>query len=327
MNKMMGKKYAPITKEHTRRWNNMSQAERVAISLKGFAKQNLLDPMKWNFKVKLDGGSRRGYLATKDKTTGKKRGLDSIASENKATAPRDRDVILLPDDGAAIPSERHVNDNLPVLRDPGDDVTSILAREEGAIDQIRVTKWADLGDILSLIPTIKQQSAIKEDILQQMKAWLKEEGRHAKRFEDLMEVRRPHNGPPRGKTVYAKRKLAQFEVLGPYAGILHMTDDSLRKEMRAFGGGAVTAYLWETRAQGRSVSGFQQGNTLSFINTSQLTQTSAAWKHNNVGAVRVGKNLTFYLALENINAGEELLVSYGKNYNPTGLKIKQEHSA
>ncbi len=328
LDKETGKKYDPIRHEHIACWQKMTQEERRKITLRGYAKQNNLEPIKWIFKMTSNGRIRRHNLAMKNKMAGNKCDLPSAVHDDQATltpiAPLP-DVIVLPEDAAVITSRHQVNDDLPVLRDPGDDVTSILVREEGDIDQIKVTGWAGLRDTLKCIPTTNQQFAVKAAILDEMKKWLYTEGRHAGRFDDMMEVRLPHDGPPRGKTVYARRKITQFEVLGPYAGILHKTSDSLHREMRALGGGAVLAYLWETRAQGRSVSGFPQGNTLSLINTSQLTQTSVAWKHNNVGAVRVGKNLTFYVALEDINAGEELLISYGETYNPTGVKIKEEH--
>jgi hypothetical protein len=47
------------------------------------------------------------------------------------------------------------------------------------------------------------------------------------------------------------------------------------------------------------------------------------WKKNNVASVLFGKNLVFYITVEKVAKGEELLVDYGPNYNPLE-RIKQE---
>jgi SET domain-containing protein len=89
--------------------------------------------------------------------------------------------------------------------------------------------------------------------------------------------------------------------------------------MAKLGDENVLTYLWSTNSGRRSVSAFTHGNTLSLINTSRLPGVSAEvpLARNNLAAIRVGRNLTFYVALNEIKAGDELFVSYGDEYNPS----------
>ena len=61
---------------------------------------------------------------------------------------------------------------------------------------------------------------------------------------------------------------------------------------------------------------------MSLVNTSQLPD-QRAWAQDNLVAVTFGLNLTFYIALRDIDVGEELLLDYGRYYNPMSM-IKQE---
>lgn len=212
--------------------------------------------------------------------------------------------------GTHQPFELHpvIDNNLPILRDPQDVTRSLLAEAEKPIAQIAVTNRG------GLILTPQQ----KARILAEVREWLRTEGAHGPKFDALLYVAIPldDGGPPRGATVYARRDIRRFEVLGPYAGKLHGTDESLHREIRKAGETRILTYLWGTGSAQRSISGYESGNVLSLVNTSRLPGAAVAWRHNNVTAIRVGRNLTFYIANQEIKQATELLVDYGSEYNP-----------
>lgn len=184
---------------------------------------------------------------------------------------------------------------------------------EGPIDNIRIAHWNGVLDGLDSVTKTRVSAQIKASI----KDWLRTECEHQSRFDEVLEVVTPldDGGPARGASVWARRDIPQFEVLGPYAGKYHADEASLFQEQRKQGSRAVLTYLFGTRSGVRTVSGLHTGNTLSLINTSQL-RNGPVWKSNNVVSVAVGKNLTFYVALKDIKKGDELLLDYGPFYNP-----------
>lgn len=217
-----------------------------------------------------------------------------------------------------------INNNLPILQDPDDPRISVLLRHEGALEAIRVTHWSSLHHLFREQGR-KASQAIKKRIHQEIFDWLSHEGELDKKFSSLMYAAVPldDDGPARGLSVFARRDIAQFTVLGPYSGKLHESEASLNKESRRVGRAKVLTYLWETKSGARTVSGFGSGNILSLMNTSRLPG-GKVWRYNNVVAIRAGKSLTFYIAAEDIKAGNELLVDYGETYNPVAAEIKQE---
>lgn len=215
-----------------------------------------------------------------------------------------------------------VDNTLPILQDPANPRLSLTQAIEGPIDDIRIAHWYGLLD--GLEPA--QKKVVANRIKDSIKDWLRSEGSHGPRFDQMLEVVTPldDGGPARGASVWARRDIAQFEVLGPYAGKYHATDASLFQEQRKQGSRAVLTYLFGTRSGTRSVSALNSGNTLSLVNTSQL-RNGPAWQSNNVISIAVGKNLSFYVALKDIKAGDELLLDYGPLYDVTpGLVPKQE---
>ncbi|NGZ14681.1 SET domain-containing protein [Vibrio aestuarianus] len=132
-------------------------------------------------------------------------------------------------------------------------------------------------------------------------------------------------GPRRGLSVFAKRDIKKFEVLGVYSGILHEDERSVASVMRKEGSVSVLTYLWSTQSKKRNIDASQYANSLATINTAHLPSNKPQEifaKHNNLDCVRFGPNYVFYVALRNINKGEELLIDYGPDYDP--LQIKEE---
>ncbi|MFL9964300.1 hypothetical protein PQR02_25190, partial [Paraburkholderia sediminicola] len=307
LDRATGVQYSPVTADHINQWHAMPQAERTKIGMAEFARNNKLRFNNWRNAVAADGTIKQyGQLV-----------LNRKLKEGPSVG-EDVAIKTEPDDPGFIRHE--IEDNGPILRDPADPTRSVLQEAEGTIDSIAVTRWAELRDELAKLPA-SEQKRVKQEILREVHEWLKSEGNHKGKFEDLVDLSIPlDDGPYRGMSVYARRDIRQFEVIGPYAGVLHDTDASLGEEMAKLGDENVLTYLWATNSGQRSVSAFTHGNTLSLINTGRLPGVSAEVppKENNLGAIRVGKNLTFYVALKEIKAGDELFVSYGEEYNPSG---------
>jgi SET domain-containing protein len=129
-------------------------------------------------------------------------------------------------------------------------------------------------------------------------------------------------GPERGNSIFAKKDIEAFTVIGPYSGILRRSDEELDIAIRQNGSVNTLTYAFETNSTKRTIDAFQHGNVTSIINTGNLAG-HAPWAENNVVALSVGNNLIFYVAPEKILAGTELLLDYGPSYNPYQL-VKQE---
>lgn len=203
-----------------------------------------------------------------------------------------------------------VNNSLPILQDLNNPTHSLFNKLEGPIDEIKICRYGDLP----------LSSSQKKQMLIEVKEWIRvnEQDKEAyqKKLEELFEINIPIDiGPDRGRSVYAKRNIRKFEVVGPYAGILYKNEDELNHSMRQRGSYNILSYLFGTRSKYRTIDGFNAGNTISLINTGQLPGSSM-WKENNLSVIQVGKNLNFYVANRDISHGEELLVDYGPDYNP-----------
>lgn len=335
-----GFRYTKVTDKHIRTWLEKPEPQRRAEdALARYATENQLNPYSLRQYVTARGKVLPPGQAVLDKAKGVvhanvNTGTQAAVQQPPAFSPRNTPAGSpppVPERSAVSPrtvvkfESGHrddighiirppVNNHLRVLQDPQDITRSLLAEAEKPADQITVTHWGGLRD--ELTPEKKKQ--ITEDI----REWLRTEGAHAQRFTDMLYVSIPlDDGPARGESVYAKRPIRRFEVIGPYAGRLHRSDLSLHQEMRKEGSYRVLSYLFETRSAQRNVSAYASGNTLSLVNTASLPGTApgGAWKRNNVIAIRAGNNLTFYIACEDIAQDEELLVDYGGTYAPAGM--------
>ncbi|EAY3694722.1 SET domain-containing protein-lysine N-methyltransferase [Salmonella enterica subsp. enterica serovar Mississippi] len=201
-----------------------------------------------------------------------------------------------------------INNNLPILQHWRDPTISVMARAEGRIETLQVTRW---GPLFNPLPR-----QTKARINQEIRWFLQNEGSHDARMNEIMSVAIPLDDSDgyRGRTVYARTDLAAFTVLGPYSGRL-LDSETVRCEYEKVYGREASNYYFATRSQERMVSGFPQGNLLSLLNSPVFTQrTAEAEARQNVSAVLVGKNIHFFLTTRDVRAGEELWFDYGPDY-------------
>lgn len=359
-----GGTYNTLTDAHLRQWNQLVQQPGNRVTPTAFRRQHNLSPTTWRAYAYIDGslnpvglkrisGTPPGVAAqppTSQPLPGpsrKRPAPDPVnppqdepldLSTPKVAAPTPsvpvaqlppvvQPIIKIEPDMPTVRSlsPHQVDNSLPILQDPLNPRLSLTQALEGPIDEIRISNWNGLLDGLDSA----QKTSVGNRIKASIKDWLRTEGSHGPRFDEALEVVTPldDGGPARGASVWARRDIPQFEVLGPYSGKYHASEASLFEEQRKQGSRAVLTYLFGTRSGSRTVSALNTGNTLSLINTSQL-RNGPAWQANNVASISVGKNLTFYVSLKDIKAGDELLVDYGPFYNPVpDIAIKPDPDA
>ncbi|MEI8301568.1 MAG: SET domain-containing protein-lysine N-methyltransferase, partial [Chlamydiota bacterium] len=216
--------------------------------------------------------------------------------------------------------QHKINNHLPILQDPKAPNRSLLSEAEGphSTQSIRCLNWNVFSH---LKPSEKNQ--IKKEVSEWLQLNENDRDAYAKKLEELFEVIIPiDEGPSRGQSVFAKQDIKQYQVVCPYAGVLHEDEASLEASIRKNGSISILSYLFGTSSSQRAVDAYRTGNVASFVNTSQLGD-EPAFKENNLVPLLFGKNLIFYIALRDIKKGEELFLSYGDNYNPF-QRVKQE---
>lgn len=345
MNRLAGRSYKTITDDHLHQWRVQFEQPDNSMTPEEFMRKYELNPSRWATLVEADGTLKEATLRRLDRAEQHAEAEQTGASATRkrpASDPLDpppqkaadqtgwtdtpqntelpgpssavEPVVIKIEPGVSTPLRRHQVDNtLPILQDPANPRLSLTRSLEGPIEKIRIAYWNGLLDGLDSATKTRVSTQIKASI----KDWLRTEGQHQSRFDECVEVitALDDGGPARGASVWARRDIAQFEVLGPYAGKYHPSEASLFQEQRKQGSEAVLTYIFGTRSGERTVSGLHTGNTLSLINTSQL-KSGPVWKSNNVISIAVGKNLTFYVALSDIKKGDELLLDYGAFYQP-----------
>jgi SET domain-containing protein len=173
-------------------------------------------------------------------------------------------------------------------------------------------------------------SAAKNKISKDAMEWLDKESssgpiNRSEEFDKIIEVCVPADGPFRGFSLFSKRPIRQFEVLGAYAGTFYGSVKDLNEASRKTGHGRTVSYAWEGKQLGQQVDARESGNRLALMNTARLPgHADLLGKENNIAAIRIGNSLWFYVAIKNIDKGEELLVDYGPAYNPSGIKIEPD---
>ncbi|MDE1211503.1 SET domain-containing protein-lysine N-methyltransferase, partial [Vibrio aestuarianus] len=222
-----------------------------------------------------------------------------------------------------------IDNGAPILRKSTNPSQSAIALTEDSIKSLSVAQYgAELKKALNSVSNVGKRSETKSAIAGQCKDFLKKsmEGQHAAWINSWADTAVPvDDGPLRGQSVFAKRDIKEFEVLGAYSGILHEDERSLASVIRKKGSVPVLTYLWSTQSKKRNIDASQYANSLAAINTAHLPSNKPQEifaKHNNLDCVRFGPNYVFYVALRNINQGEELLIDYGADYDP--LQIKKE---
>ncbi|MBP2167623.1 hypothetical protein J2125_000815 [Erwinia toletana] len=118
-----------------------------------------------------------------------------------------------------------------------------------------------------------------------------------------------------GLGVVAKKFIPAGRFVGGYSGVWHPTEHSLSVELRKTGSEKVLTKLWGTYQDEGAVSGYQNANMLSLINTGRI-EGFPELGENNLAVGYINGKLPFYYTIKDIDVGKELLISYGDNFNP-----------
>ena len=121
--------------------------------------------------------------------------------------------------------------------------------------------------------------------------------------------------------VIANRDLAQWEILGHYAG-KHHTDNSYNEGANSMGAALANIDRYSvSTTPGEFISGFRSGNITTLINACKTYSTSEkdrSLPEQNVSFIRhtgeQGEWIVFIIALKEIKAGMRLWTDYGKHY-------------
>ena len=213
-----------------------------------------------------------------------------------------------------------IDNTLPILQDPNNPHLDVLRKAEKKYPDIKVTNWGALAKSLSKMQKKEIQSASLEWI--RLNEINREE--YTRRLEALCEVTIPvdEDTPYRGRSVFAKRNIQQYEVIGPYAGAFLGSKKKLTQKMRKEGSIPVESYLFQTARPTHTIHAFKRGNVLSLINTGSLIGQEEIAK-NNLVPIIIGENIVMIVATEEIHQGQELFLDYGPDYQP-GRWIKTE---
>lgn len=318
-----------------------------------FAKQAQLSPMRKPFSfatneniayppsLELDNKARRmqkpGTSFAQIEPNQAKPQFNKVDLKNlpELVLKQDGDIVLKQEDGGWGGSDFKMNDNGFILRNPKDYSVPIFEKSEASIANAAITDFAELNPVIMAEASLRQHAeGIKEKILEDVRGWLRTEGNtvrgnqhpkqktHEEKFDEMTWIGVPVDEKgDRGFSVFAQRDIEKYEVIGPYSGVFHADDESLRREISRVGSRPVKAYLWNAPGD-IWISAFPSGNRMALINTG----VSPGYKKlgtNNVAAMAVNNNMIFYVASEKIKKNDELLVNYGAGYNPIG-DIKME---
>ncbi|VVP66514.1 hypothetical protein PS914_00356 [Pseudomonas fluorescens] len=339
--------FAPVTYEHLKRWWDIYHDPDVGIGMNNFLELNKIDPLEWAHYVNEDGRftpsgtdwlifgdvdesatvnradiTSKPPMARKSlrRQGGDKRTAEDDAAEhNKRRRLDDRATESGSAMGEHAPQFGHQIDNrLPILQDPNDVTRSITLSAEGPegvggppadINEIEVTYWNRLlDDVEPAIERMKWADAIVAEV----RDWIRNEDNLAFRFDQLLRVEKLKTGPERGLSVVANRDIRRFEVLGPYSGKLHRGNSTLIKELNGKGHKAVESFSFSTFSNDGTLSAHGSGNVLSLVNS--FYTPGESFGHENVGTINVGRYMTFFVAWQDIEKGEELLLDYGPAY-------------
>ncbi len=214
----------------------------------------------------------------------------------------------------------NVRKNLPLLvdaRDPTRSVTHDVISDEAWI--------SDFEQLVSRAPK-DQQERVRREFPQQAQRLIATDGGEQDSFIDAAGNRQEgplseylyviydEQNPEVGVQVRAKKPMRAWTFLGGYTGGLHLTEASLRNEFKKVGSQASLTYLWATKGEA-SVSGFLNPNLLALINTARMNGFDALGE-NNVGIFYIEDLVPCYFTIKDIEADTQLLVDYGKYYQP-----------
>ncbi|MCU5771319.1 hypothetical protein N5923_06040 [Erwiniaceae bacterium BAC15a-03b] len=193
----------------------------------------------------------------------------------------------------------------PLLVDASDLQRSVTA--EVIKQPFRLSGMAEIPQGMSAA----RWKEVKKGFSAQAEEMIKSDGESMRTFSQ--EHLRVVNGRV-GLGVVAKKFTPAGTFIGGYSGVWHPTEQSLSVELRKVGSEKVLTKLWGTYQDEGSVSGYQNPNILSLMNTGRI-EGFPELGENNLAVGYIGK-LPFYYTIKDVEVGEELLISYGDNYNP-----------
>ncbi|MCC7005807.1 MAG: hypothetical protein IT497_04065 [Ottowia sp.] len=231
--------------------------------------------------------------------------LESVAQWGSTNLGLSHDVGLRSanvglQDGRAVVS---INDDSPILQDACHPMRSLTRTAEGlskpgvahVLDQLKdKVDWRGIDDLFNAL-SLEQTVVVQAQLLADMLEWVQTEGDHVARFNQMTSLLLPKNNVRDVRGLFAKRDIQAFEVLGPYP--LRLSRDN-----------KSAAVL--QNAQKKWVDAGLTGNRLSQMGDTSVEKDACnyrrQWPQSNVGAVRLGKQLIFIVARENIKSGQAL---------------------
>ena len=331
-NKQKGVLYQKIKWEDIQTWANMLPNERSLMTLGKFAEQRqisfntlslyvresgaITQMAKRIFKEKIDGVAQQTAI-THTKPTDHTLTTQTLITEDHAV-----DVKPFPSPGHPLEVQaitHHINNNAPILQHhlTGQTLT-------GEADHLHVsnTSWIALRPFLTMHSQSIQQK-IKYSLIDQAKEWVRTEGHHQQRFDEMLAVAiNIDETISRGTSVFAKKMIPAFTMIGPYSGTLLPDQDALEQLKKRHGHNNIQTYLYQAGPatgpyRDRTISAFKSGNVLSLINDAELSEPildrNGQVLKNNIAAILID-NKIFLVSVSDILPEQELFLDYGEEY-------------
>ncbi|MFS2221082.1 hypothetical protein [Pantoea sp. B65] len=332
---------------HLQLWSEMSQQERNNCGgPRQYAEDNLISTAYWLSLTHPGGLKNKGarllerhrlLSRLKMNSGGKPAPQTSPATEIKsetltASQPQRRGITLitLDDQGATLHTEptenpllrdlSGIHNHYPILRDPDNPQKSVTLQAEGKpASEMTVSCWGELNRVFAAMST-RQANEAKTRLRDHFRWTVENETALHLTANNRMVIAPTYhevNGEiiSLGNGVFngSDAAIPALTLLGPYAGIYHDSEESLRRERKKMGALRTSTYLFGTRAWGRTVSALSSSNITKNINTGQLGNHPPI-ANNNVAAVRFGKNITMFVTTREVKPGEEYFIDYGDFY-------------
>ncbi len=314
-----GGEFTVLTPEHLDEWHKHYNTPGSRYSVLTFVEEKNLNPVIWRTYVNDNGSMTRsgrdmlifGQRSPLDQPIARKRPAPPPAAGGSKRPRLDEEAAPARRRSASITAsyDHKINNNAPILQDPNDIRRSLTLELEGPLQNIEITDANHFFDEF----TGMQHVEVKEAATKSIREWIAKEGNHHRKLDRLLEVKTLNDGPERGLSVVARTDIKRFDVLGPYTGKLHLDQASVNTEILEKGEAAVGTYLFQTNTRGATLSGHGNSNTLSLINAVNVPNIPDVGIEN-VGSLCVGKYMVFIVAWQDIPAGTELLMDYGKGY-------------
>lgn len=323
-NKQQGVSYQKVRWEDIQSWQNMLPNERKLMTLGKFAEQRQLSFNTLSLYVRANGAfTQKAKSLFKEKIDVLGQQATSVSITTAATAEEDTgDLKLFPAPGYPVEVQaitHQINNNAPILQHH---LTGETLTGEANTLHASSTSWMALRPFLSA-HSQSEQRQIKRSIMEQVKEWVRTEGHHQQRFNEMLEVAMNiDDTTPRGTSVFAKQAIPAFTVIGPYSGILLPDHEALEQLAKQYGHNNIQTYLYQAGPatgpyRDRAISAFRSGNVLSLINDAELSEPildhNGQVIKNNIAPIRID-NKIFLVSVTDILPEQELFLDYGEAY-------------